>query len=198
MKERQIDGYEERGATRLPIVAVRRIGGSWRPFSTTRLVGPDFMEASDYAHVLAVNIPKNNSPAALAEAGIEEIAVIEAWVYSNGQVCSSVITVEPPPIPIVMTGKSYVALSLDDPGNLYPIEENWPEPSMRRIGKGRQYTFLCDSRQAKLIVSLMEETADVLDGSGDPDASADKSALRRDAARGWKAIKRPIIREELS
>lgn len=67
MRERHVDGYVERGATRETSVVVRRTGGFWRPWS---VVG------------------------GLHELGADEVDVAEVWVYPNGQICSTVITME--------------------------------------------------------------------------------------------------------
>jgi hypothetical protein len=81
---------------------------------------------------------------------------------------------------ILISGKTYSAAIAD---SQVPAEEGWPEPGMRRVGKGRSYVYVVDERVAKLIEWHLDDVAGGLDGSGDPEARADCRAIRKDLDR---------------
>lgn len=84
---------------------------------------------------------------------------------------------------ILISGKTYSAAIAD---SQVPEEEGWPEPGVRRVGKGRSYVYVVDERVAKLIEWHLDDVASSLDGSGDPEARADVRAIRRDLDRMTK------------
>lgn len=85
-RERFCEGYEDRGATLVPVVLLPGIEGSWYPFNGRVLAS---LEAADE---LVAAIKTNNSPSTIREYRLDQAIAAMVYAYPNGQVCSAVIT----------------------------------------------------------------------------------------------------------
>lgn len=83
-------------------------------------------------------------------------------------------------VEFTVSGKTFVAAI---EASQVPIDEDWPWPTERRRGRGYQHAYTVTPRVARLIVSHLEDVADILEGSGDPEAAVDRTAIRKDATR---------------
>jgi hypothetical protein len=65
-----------------------------------------------------------------------------------------------------------------------PVEEGWPKPKVRRVGKGMQYVY--EGVTPDIADSMASHLADLIEGSGgfdDEEASRDRRAMARDLRR---------------
>lgn len=82
---------------------------------------------------------------------------------------------------ITVSGISYFA-AIDGSG--VPAEQGWPTPTVRRVGKGRQYVYEVNPEQADDVRWHLEQLGSTWVGcNDDAEMSRDGRACLRDAAR---------------